>query len=220
MNPINSLQKIREQYAEKQEITKDLRCPHCNGLVTIETTASFRTEACENKGCGKHWDLKPTGICCESPSFHAVKMIIAGGDIQVKEQCENCGHVKKNAVGGFDKAAREALPELNSMARERSRIKLSEFETDFNNKCRTRAFVSGQPEWRRKHGDYMKTAEWRYKRDLVLKRDKYLCQDCLTNPATQVHHKTYRNTDFTGMEPAFDLVSLCRPCHERVHGIS
>ena len=56
----------------------------------------------------------------------------------------------------------------------------------------------------------MNCSTWKIKRLKALKRDNYLCQSCLVNPATDIHHKTYIH--FSN-EPLFDLVSVCGPCH-------
>ena len=61
--------------------------------------------------------------------------------------------------------------------------------------------------------EYLQSAEWKAKSARVLKRDKYLCQNCLAATATDAHHTTYRHV-FN--EPLFDLVALCRPCHEEI----
>jgi len=66
----------------------------------------------------------------------------------------------------------------------------------------------------RQHNDYLKTDAWRAKRAKVLKRDGNLCQACLENAATQVHHLSYKNWQ---EEPLFELVSICEPCHKKIH---
>lgn len=66
---------------------------------------------------------------------------------------------------------------------------------------------------RKLHGDYLRSPEWRAKRDAVLRRDGYMCQACLQNQAVQVHHKTYRHW---GNEPLFDLVAVCEICHDEI----
>lgn len=57
---------------------------------------------------------------------------------------------------------------------------------------------------------YLQSPEWRLKRDAVMKRDNRLCQGCLKNQATQVHHLTY---DRIFNEMLFDLVAICHECH-------
>jgi hypothetical protein len=68
--------------------------------------------------------------------------------------------------------------------------------------------------WDYKYEKYRKTDKWKLKRALVLKRDNNICQACLSAKATEVHHKHYLN-QFN--EPLFDLVSVCRACHESIH---
>jgi hypothetical protein len=62
--------------------------------------------------------------------------------------------------------------------------------------------------------EYLQSCEWKEKREIVLIRDKYLCQSCMLAKATIVHHKNYDNI-FN--EPLFDLISVCDKCHKRIH---
>ena len=66
-------------------------------------------------------------------------------------------------------------------------------------------------EWWAWYQEYLAGPVWREKRRRVLLRDGYFCQACHERKATQVHHISYRHV---GMEPDFDLVSVCVPCHE------
>lgn len=62
--------------------------------------------------------------------------------------------------------------------------------------------------------EYLVTPEWGSIRARVLKRDNNICQGCLEQPATQVHHLSYEHQ---GHEFAFELVGVCRDCHELLH---
>jgi hypothetical protein len=62
---------------------------------------------------------------------------------------------------------------------------------------------------------YLKSDDWKRKRAVVLKRDRYRCVHCGAR-ATQVHHKKYARRNI-GREPIEWLVSVCKPCHERQH---
>ena len=68
-------------------------------------------------------------------------------------------------------------------------------------------------DWFRKHTTYLQSPEWAERRANVLRRDGYICQACLQNPANQVHHLSY---DHWGHEPLFDLTSVCKPCHNKL----
>lgn len=64
--------------------------------------------------------------------------------------------------------------------------------------------------------EYLKSDAWDRKRYLVLKRDNSKCVYC-GGIATQVHHKRYAQKNI-GTEPIDWLVSICKPCHEAIHG--
>ena len=63
--------------------------------------------------------------------------------------------------------------------------------------------------------EYLKSEAWQRKRYVVLKRDNWTCQECGAK-ATQVHHKKYAKYKI-GKEPIKWLVSLCKPCHQKLH---
>ncbi|MBM4346040.1 MAG: hypothetical protein FJ100_21915 [Deltaproteobacteria bacterium] len=69
-------------------------------------------------------------------------------------------------------------------------------------------------------GEYLRSEGWRTLRAAVLARDTYRCQAMLpgcTGSAAEVHHRNYsmmRKGDLDAHQPAFDLVSICRVCHQ------
>ena len=62
---------------------------------------------------------------------------------------------------------------------------------------------------------YLKSEEWKRKRYVVLKRDKWRCLYC-GGRATQVHHTRYAKRNI-GKEPIEWLVSICKTCHDSKH---
>jgi hypothetical protein len=63
--------------------------------------------------------------------------------------------------------------------------------------------------------EYIRSRAWDTKRVLVLKRANYTCEGCgMKGKPLDVHHKTYKNL---GDEFLFELVAVCRECHERIH---
>jgi 5-methylcytosine-specific restriction endonuclease McrA len=66
-------------------------------------------------------------------------------------------------------------------------------------------------DWQDRYDFYKRTIEWQQRRKLVLKRCHGICEACGIRTATEVHHLTYRHV-FS--EPLFDLVGVCRECHE------
>jgi len=71
--------------------------------------------------------------------------------------------------------------------------------------------------WWDRYNEYLASPAWREKRAAVLRRDKHTCQACLKVHATEVHHKTYEHV-FD--EPLFDLVAICKSCHDRITAAS
>lgn len=64
------------------------------------------------------------------------------------------------------------------------------------------------------HEGYMNTKKWQGIRSKVLERSEGMCEGCLVRLADNVHHKTYKHL---GDELLFELVAVCRKCHDRVH---
>lgn len=121
--------------------------------------------------------------------------------------------VSKRSLGGdrpdteFDPSIQDAFWE--SCKNERDR------EWEETERALARKKVAAKAEWLRDHDTYLRTPEWRAKRRAVLERDGWVCQGCLKNEAEEVHHLTY---DHHKNELLFELTSLCRACHLKVHG--
>ena len=68
---------------------------------------------------------------------------------------------------------------------------------------------------------FYKTMTWQSKREYILSRDKYLCQQCLKNkiltPADTVHHKMFLEYRPDLALEDDNLMSVCRYCHEQIH---
>lgn len=64
---------------------------------------------------------------------------------------------------------------------------------------------------------YLNSEEWKRKRYVVLRRDNWRCVHC-GEEATQVHHKRYAPKNI-GKEPIEWLESVCKSCHEKLHGV-
>lgn len=74
--------------------------------------------------------------------------------------------------------------------------------------------VERDAQWWRDYDAYLQSPEWAERRRRVLRRAGGICEGCLTNRATQVHHLTYARVR---AEMLFDLVAICGDCHERIH---
>lgn len=66
-----------------------------------------------------------------------------------------------------------------------------------------------------------KLNRWRHKREMILRRDSYLCQRCKRfgrmTQASHVHH-IYPVEDFPDIAfEGWNLTSLCNACHDLMH---
>jgi 5-methylcytosine-specific restriction endonuclease McrA len=68
--------------------------------------------------------------------------------------------------------------------------------------------------WERYH-THLRSEAWREKRQRVLLRAGCICEGCGARQASDIHHLTYKHM---GDEFLFEVVAICRECHERYHG--
>jgi len=90
-------------------------------------------------------------------------------------------------------------------------------EEDYKRKCALEERNAYLRQRRRDYYNnvYLKSDEWRHKREMVLNRDNWVCVHCGA-PATQVHHTRYAKRRI-GKEPIEWLESVCKDCHEGIH---
>ncbi|SEQ08941.1 HNH endonuclease [Flavobacterium urocaniciphilum] len=185
-------------------------CPKCTSELVIEK-GKFNVYAfCPN--CFEQQSIpKDNQNCCYSPEILPVRINMRGGGFQIRQQCNNCGH-------SFGLALKKSDFDLNKIKlrdehkaeqfHKMAAIEYAEFKVKFDTfKNENYTFENQFPGY----NEYLKSETWQFKRKSVLKRDNFICQSCLANKATQIHHLTYKHV-FN--EPLFDLISVCFRCHE------
>lgn len=142
-----------------------------------------------------------------------VKYEMANGIKILRKQCFSCGRLlpagyKRDFVKDFN-----ILPDFNKSAKEKCSEKAIE-----KGEINSIFFSFSQDYFNRSyyyyHNVYLKSYEWKIKRDLVMKFYNNVCLDC-GYIATDVHHITY---DRIFKEKFEDLIPLCRNCHSKKHG--
>lgn len=63
----------------------------------------------------------------------------------------------------------------------------------------------------KEYDKYIRSKQWKDKRQQVLERDKFQCRFCESTERLEIHHRHYRNF---GNEELFDLVTVCKVCHD------
>lgn len=154
------------------------------------------------------------GLRCAHEKLEIRKFQCANGVIWIVEQCQRCGR-KENV-----------LKKSSFTAIEQSQIQPFDYALRDAWRQRVAAYYAEQRDqkehaWREWWGwyhDYLESAEWRAKRQLVLERDHHLCQSCFEaghcSRATQVHHLTYERV---GNEDMGHLQAICDECHKEAH---
>lgn len=152
------------------------------------------------------------GACQHDKQFTG-KTVNAIGAAVFKRYCKHCGiattqHLAHRTVADttiepIDNAKREKLIDGYVKAR---RAELERIASDAANRA--------QPERRSEYADYLQSDQWRQLRRVVMDRCGEVCEGCRVTAAVDVHHLTYRHV---GREFAFELVGLCRECHDRWH---
>lgn len=125
-------------------------------------------------------------------------------------QCPDCGQKLSNQLPHSSIPNRERCPQWNEELYQ-SRLREG---VDAYGQCREAAIARRKAEWRAVYRRYLASADWQSVRQRVLRRAGGICEGCLEAPAREVHHRTYAHV---GDELLFELVAICRPCHERLH---
>jgi 5-methylcytosine-specific restriction endonuclease McrA len=125
------------------------------------------------------------------------------GRKHLRRQCLDCGHLVGSAL-----PASGAKPDTP----------WADTEKEANYRAVRQAEIDIKiQEDRDRYAAYRLTPKWQAIRSKVLDRAKGVCEGCRSAPAALAHHLTYAHI---GDELLFELVALCRPCHERAHNLS
>lgn len=183
-----------------------MNCDKCNGEIKRHETMFNKYTWCTT--CFS-FEVSPHDTCCNDP-----KLIYVQKGFQLRQQCTNCwnvigGALKKDTVSDF-----KGLPILNQPKREAFYKEKWDEQTRFQQWVEPKKREYERNLFLNEHNVYLKSDQWRQLRLKILERDRYICQSCLTEKATQVHHLTYERWK---KEAAFDLTSVCDKCHERIH---
>jgi 5-methylcytosine-specific restriction endonuclease McrA len=148
---------------------------------------------------------------CKHASTSYRRFTLSNGTYQIRVQCDDCGMMDSSAVARSKcPISPDLLKPIDESARQAAQVDISKHWSDASERKKAEEKAA----WLKEHDEYLRTPEWKAKRDKVLTRDRGICQGCLESSAVHVHHLTYRNWK---NELLFQLTSLCRKCHEQAH---
>lgn len=151
---------------------------------------------------------------CEHEPQELRRITRSNGTKHYVMQCLNCGAERKSVARSSPEVRRLTAPP-------------PEFDHSLNGPYWKRRADDSQERLRQKREDdeaerraqyteYIESDAWRQKRLARLAIDGRVCQakmDGCTGAAEEVHHWTYQHF---GNEPLFELVSVCRVCHDQI----
>lgn len=186
-------------------------CKFCGSENIVRTEYDFH-DAYKCNACNKAFFEKTTE-CCRNPCEIYVFEFHNNIPKCVRIQCYNCGGcltmtkpLSKSKFGEKTKGefSKERYLEWKSK-RQSEGNEIYNF-TSYINLANSNFYA---------HRTHLHSEYWKNIRQLVLERDKGICQSCKTEKAKEVHHLTYKNL---GNETIDELISYCRACHEKAHG--
>jgi hypothetical protein len=161
----------------------------------------------------EHLQKQINDLLCNHPKKE-IRFRLASNNVKMfTTQCIRCGEIIGQWIPHGEVENPETIMPIDELLREY----YNENYRDLKNALEDRIEKSGDPETI-EHGDwyaeYLKSPEWQLKRALVLDRCNSVCEGCMRERATIAHHTTYKNI---GAEFLFELVGVCRGCHDRLH---
>lgn len=149
---------------------------------------------------------------CKHPKTSQYRVKVAGGSVQLRNCCTDCGDRIGTALPQKDKAFVASLPfqpeEHAATYKSRREAERQSILLDL-----ARRQYAERGRFTKSYSSYIASNEWKAKRALVLKRCGEVCEGCGVAKATDVHHAYY---DHLFNEFLFELLGLCHSCHERI----
>lgn len=148
-------------------------------------------------------------FCCDHRRVSAPRLRKVGGGVtQYRRQCLECGQTVGQSIAKAQ-AEREAAGKIEAFDEVLLQLGLS-----LEQAKRAKQRADQRAERQRLYDTYLASDAWRMKRDAVMRRCGGICEGCGEARAVDVHHLTYAHV---GAELLFELVGLCRSCHEAAH---
>ena len=160
----------------------------------------------ERSGSGMTW----WAPCKHSDSGKQLRVGYPNGRTKLRRRCSVCfmpfgAQLPDSAEQGSSFTTFDAVKEHEENIRLGYELLQTERET---------AKADEDERWRADYEAHLLSPKWQKLRGLVMNRCGGICEGCMSSRATDVHHRTYANM---GDELLFQLVGVCRPCHDKIH---
>lgn len=204
---------VASKFYVSNRLLKSISCKNCNSNSAGDIHIGLRSVIFDCYNCDTLSEFCVKDACCNNPMIGRVKVVSKSENRLGRIVCRNCGTVhgrfKKSDFVFWDDLDSIPLGSINPFGmllhNDRHTLKMEAGRRIFSSRARV-----AKEFWE----NYYWSEHWRQIRALVLMRDKYLCQSCFSERATQVHHVSYKDLWSEKME---DLMSICKTCHDRFH---
>lgn len=194
-----------------------LQCPDCShSIKTTKFYDYFDVIECSN--C-KFWKYDKIDDCCRNPSKNVVEFTKSNDSKALCTQCNNCGGaLDRSKPLSYKTYGDELMRQFISKFDDEHFTEWKQHKNDESNELyEQKKYYNYKQSRQYIYDQYIHSHTWRSLREAILKRDSYTCQKCKKAKAIQVHHLTYIRL---GNEDFKDLISVCIPCHEKIHEFS
>ena len=193
---------------DESELTEDQLRQMCWTISPITKSSTMLTHTPELEADYRVWLSEE----CQHFQTEVVCNILSNGTKQLRNQCIDCGKgfgtpVPHTKVPNIDDLRRDTVEHYFEY--EKARL-------DQLRKIQIKhLLIQSRPGWgSSEYQEYLKSKEWLQKRTAVMRRANGFCEGCGMSEPAVVHHHHYRNIY---NEWLWDLVALCRPCHDQCH---
>lgn len=147
---------------------------------------------------------------CNHPKKE-IRFRLAKNDTKMyKSQCIRCGELLSEWIPHGQISNPESIQPIDDLLPEIYQDSVNVLEKALQERIR----MSNKDLFDEWYVEYLKSPQWQDIRQRVFERCCGICEGCEKNMATEVHHLTYDNV---GNELLFELVGVCKSCHDRIH---
>lgn len=193
-----------------------MRCKNCHTYdIQTHTNDNHTLYYCEDCNLIFGNKVDDFTICCDYKNIGIVEYQKINGVYSKSNMCLNCLH----KFGGDVKKTNQHILSVTYDERQKiiDTIKQQYWDLykpllDYKQEVFLKRFRESN---RNEYIEYLRSDKWKEKRLQRLKLDNFTCQICgVQNGKLDVHHTTY---DTFGNESIYDIITLCRNCHNKLH---
>jgi len=193
---------------------KNKKCSECNNHLNYKDEKFCIHYSCDNCGFETlEWNREG---CCNDPILKPRKFytsdeefFIDKNNYRIFNQCQNCGKKVGTALKRTDYPDAPFFDKDLDEKGQNERINVKNLANEIEARRKNRSRNNFEQDYQ----EYLKSDRWKKIREIVFERDHYVCQSCLSEKATEVHHT---QGHFRFNEPLFSLVSVCSDCHRKI----